>query len=406
MNPTITGHQGGPSDSDIAALDPANRAAFRFAARRDSAPDTSRPVSTPTPPAPAAPKTRPRGRLLIATLMLIACSAGIFSVWDSLLRYRAYGVVTGRIIEVGVPIEGVLTGVHVGEGDQIRQNSKLATVEDLEYEHELSRVGDELKIIEATLQAEIARVQWQSHVEETEMTKSIAELFESASRMHSENGALELLRYQLNYNRDLHQKNAASRVDMDSFEIQERAKKEELDSIEKAIVVLKQRATKAAESPRLGQEQIQPLIAKSEMLLHEIERLRARKAQGEIRSPVNGTVLRRIRPAGECIKENEPLFAVMEEASLEIELFLPQEMSANYNVGDTIKLKIEPFEELVPCEVTAIGAEHRKPPEHIEVFYRSNVRLLPVRVRPQAPFATDRRMSVGAVAKLPHFGLF
>ncbi len=55
---------------------------------------------------------------------------------------------------------------------------------------------------------------------ETEMTKSIAELFESASRMHSENGALELLRYQLNYNRDLHQKNAASRVDMDSFEIQ------------------------------------------------------------------------------------------------------------------------------------------------------------------------------------------
>jgi multidrug resistance efflux pump len=406
MNPSITSHlsNAGPTDSDLAALDPTSRNAFRFAARRDNVPEPVRTQAAPA--APVAPKTRPRGRLLIATLMLLACSAGIFSVWDSLLRYRAYGVVTGRIIEVGVPIEGVLTAVHVSEGETVRQDSKLATVEDLEYEHELARVSDELRITEATLQAEIARVQWQSHVEETEMTKSIAELFESAGRMHNENGALELLRYQLNFNRDLHKKNAASRVDLDSFEIQERAKKEELESIEQAIVVLKQRATKAAESPRLGKEQIQPLIAKSEMLLNEIKRLRARNGQGEVKSPVNGTVLRRIHPAGECIKENDALFAVMEEASLEIEMYLPQDMSAKYKVGDVVKVKIEPFEELVPCEVTAIGAEHRKPPEHIEVFYRTNIRLLPVRVRPQAPFATDRRMAVGAVAKLPHFGMF
>lgn len=93
----------------------------------------------------------------------------------------------------------------------------------------------------------------------------------------------------------------------------------------------------------------------------------------------------------------------MEESSLEIELFLPQEMTATYDVGDTVELRIEPFEELVPCEVVSIGSEHRQPPANIEVFYRKSVKLLPVKVKPAAKFMNDRRMSVGAVAKLPHF---
>jgi HlyD family secretion protein len=301
-------------------------------------------------------------------------------------------------------MDGVLTSVHVTEGDDVRQDTQLAKVVDLEFEQQLARVADELRIAEATLQAEIAKVQWQSHVEETEMTKSIAELFESAGRMHDEHGSLDVLRYQLQLNRELHKKQASVEVDLTTFEIQERAKKEELDSIEKAIVVLKQRAERAVTSPRLGAEQIQPMIAKSEMLLNEIARLRERIAQGDLRSPVNGTVLRRHHPAGECVKSHEALFSVMEESSLEIEVFLPQHMSGDYKVGDTVELKIEPFNELVPCKVTAIGAEHRRPPENIEVFYRTNVRLLPIRLKPVGKFADEKKLSVGSVAKLPHFG--
>lgn len=379
-----------------------DRSQFRFAARRDSINEQLR-TNAPTP-APQAPPTRPRGRLLIALLMLIACSAGIATVWDSLLRYSAYGVVTGRIIEVGVPMDGVLTSVNVSEGDVVRQKTRLASIVDLDFEHQLARVADELRFTEASLQAEIAKIQWQSHVEETEMTKSIAELFESASRMHNESGSLELLRYQLNLNRDLHAKDASSRVDLDSYEIQERAKHEELESIQQAILVLKDRAEKAVASPRLGAEQIQPMIAKSEMLLNEISRLRSKIGQGDLRSPVNGTILRRHRPAGECIKSHDPLFSVLEESSLEIEVYLPQHMSGDYKIGDIVKLRIDPIEELVACEVVNIAAEHRRPPDHIEVFYRSNVHLLPVRLKPLDAFADGKKLSVGSIAKLPHFG--
>lgn len=378
------------------------RSAFRFSKRREHSGEPARTGSVAA--VALSGKTRPRGRLLIATLMIIACGAGAFTVWDSLFRYQAYGVVTGRIIEVGVPIEGILTSLYVKEGDAVRQDAQLARVMDLEFEQQLARVTDELRIADATLQAEIAKVRWQSQVDDTEMTKSIAELYESTGRMHQEHGSLDLLRNQLERTKELHLKNATTNLELSTFTIQENAKQEELNSLQQWVKVLTERARRAAESPRLGVEQIQPMIAKSEMLLNEISRLRERIAQGSLRSPVNGTVLRRYHPAGECIKPNEPLFSMIEESSLEVEVFLPQQLSDAYKVGDTIRLKIEPFDELVPCEVTSIGAEHRRPPDNIEVFYRSHVRLLPIRVKPLGEFLSDKKLSVGSVAKLPHFG--
>ena len=404
MQPPMTSqHTKANFEADgVAAVDQLARGAFRFAnPRNQPSPPVANTVAVSQPP-----KTRPRGRILIVLLLLLSCSAGIATVWDSLLRYRAYGVVTGRIIEVGVPVDGVLTSVHVSEGDVVRQDARLAKVSDLEFEQQLERVCDELRIADATLQAEMAKVQWQTHVEETEMTKSIAELFETAGRMHEEHGSLDVLRYHLEQTKELHAKKAVPASDLDTCTIQVDAKREQLDSIQQAIVVLKERAQRAVASPRPGAEQLQPMIAKSEMLLNEIARLRQRIAQGELRSPVNGTILRRHHPAGECIKSAQPLFSVLEESSLEIEIFLPQKMSDEYKVGDTIEVKIDPFEELVACEVIAIGAEHRRPPENIEIFYRSHIRLLPIRLKPLGKFATEKRLSVGSVAKLPYTGNF
>ena len=130
------------------AGEPSGRSAFRFSNRREHFSEPARTASVAPVASPG--KTRPRGRVLIATLMIMACGAGAFTVWDSLFRYQAYGVVTGRIIEVGVPIEGVLTSLYVKEGDAVRQDTQLAKVVDLEFEQQLARVTDELRIADAT----------------------------------------------------------------------------------------------------------------------------------------------------------------------------------------------------------------------------------------------------------------
>ncbi|MBL8819736.1 MAG: HlyD family efflux transporter periplasmic adaptor subunit [Planctomyces sp.] len=381
------------------------RTAFRFSQDRvagSAGASVARPPQTTPTSAATPPASRSRGRLLILLLLLAAGSGGILTVWDSLLRYKAYGVVTGHIINVATPIDGVVSTVHVREGELVRQDTPLAVIHDLKLEQSLARVTDELRVAEAELNAELAKVQWQSHVEETEMTRSIAEFFESTGRMHAELGNLELIREQLNRNTILAEQQATSMWEKESFQIQEKAATENLNAIQQSLVILKERAEKAASSPRLGAEQIQPLVAKSEMLLNEIQRIRGLIALGELKSPVSGTVLRRHHPAGECLKSHESLFSVIEESTLEIELFLPQEMSRRYQVGDKIDVRIDPLEELVACEVVSIGKEHRSPPQQIEIFYRSNIQLLPVRLKPLKPFADENKLPVGAVAKLPH----
>lgn len=370
----------------------------------DNGPGETAARTEPVAATPRTPPSRRSGRLLLAGLMFAACSAGVATVWDSLLRYRAYGVVTGRIVDVSAPIDGVLQSVHVREGDEIREQTRLAIVADLQSEQQLERVADELKIAEARLHAEIARIQWQAQVQDTEMTRSLAEFHEGVGQVHETVGSLNVIRNELRRTQELISGNAAREVDYVNQTIREQAQKDKLAAVQKALAVLKERAETAASVPRLGKEQVAPLVAKVDMLLNETERIRRWISQGDLRAPVNGRILHRHHPAGEYVKSSDPLFSVIEDASLEIELFLPQEMTDEFRIGDTIKLKIEPFEELVPCEVTQIGSQHRHPPSNIEVFYRRDVKLLPVKVRPAAPFAGDHRLSVGAVAKLPHFG--
>ncbi|MEZ6042729.1 MAG: HlyD family efflux transporter periplasmic adaptor subunit [Planctomycetaceae bacterium] len=389
----------------------AERAAFRFHHRTDSPQAATNQVEgsgrPPEESESAALKPtlqRPRGRMLIAILMLAACASGVLTVWDNLFRYKAYGVVTGRIIDVATPIDGILESVHVREGQVVHQNTLLAKVSDLEYEQKLERIADELRIVEATLTAEMARIKWQSHVDETEMTRAIAEFHEATGTIHKEHGTLEILRDQLERTRIEREQRATTASDLIEKTIEERSHAEKLESLHESLTVLKERAQRAEETPRLGTEQIEPISAKADSLLNEIDRIREWMAQGMLKAPVNGIVLRRHHPAGECIKSHEQIFSVLEEGTVEIELFVHQDISDTFEVGDRVNLNIEPFKSPVECEVIAIGSEHRRPPEHIEIFYRSNVRLLPVKLRPTGPEANDARLRIGAVARLPHIG--
>ena len=405
----MTSNRKTPDSSDDSSKEA--RRTFRFSTPQnasgsltDSSPTSAETKEHTTTVATATPATtRPRGRFLIAVLMLLACGSGLFTVWDNLLRYKAYGVVTGKIVNISAPIDGVLKYVHVREGDQVRQDTRLATVFDLTYEQNLSRIEDEITVAEADLHAQLAKVRWESHVQDTEITRSLADFYEGAGAVHEQEGTLAVIRNELKRTQQLIATNAAKENDFVNQSIQESANEDKLVAVEQALEVLKDRAEKAADAPRLGSEQIKPLVAKIDLLLNETKRIREWMAQEDLRAPVNGIILSRHRPAGECIRSHETLFSLMEESSLEIELFLPQDMTATYEIGDTIELRIEPFENLVPCEVVSIGSEHRQPPANIEVFYRKAVKLLPVKVKPSAEFATDKRMSVGAVAKLPHF---
>ena len=357
------------------------------------------------PTASTAPPHRPRGRALIAFLMFGACAFGIFTVWDSFARYGAYGVVVGRTIEVSSAIDGKVCHTDFLDGDVVEQNSALATVKNLEIENKILQVQDELKIAEAKLVAETARIRWQAHVQETETTRAIAEFFETRSRLEDVNGQLNVLRDQIQADKFLNQHSSVPKRQLRQRELEKAAQESRIVEIKNEMNVLQTRAQKAQDAPRLDKEQTLPLQMTCEKLRQELVRLEAIREQGQIKSPVDGRILWSQRFEGERVDRHEPMYRILQESTLEIEMFVPQSMTLQYQVGDVVQLKIEPFSERVNCRVTAIGTEHREPPEQIERFYNKSTKLLPIRVIPERKFRNVNRLPVGAVAKLPQFAI-
>src|SRR5437764_1397469 len=113
------------------------------------------PMTVPTP----LPK-RPKGRWFIGLLLLTGCAYAGYHVWDGFFRYTAYGTVTGRLVQLSPPWDGELAFLSVREGDRVRQGEVLATLENHELRQKLDQTDDELRVAQATLEAEAARLKW------------------------------------------------------------------------------------------------------------------------------------------------------------------------------------------------------------------------------------------------------
>lgn len=350
--------------------------------------------------APAALITRPGRRFVVTAVIFLTCAAGITTTWDSLTPDQAYGVITGNITCISAPNDGVLTWVHVQEGDHVKQDSRLATVCKLDCEQSLARVADELRTVAAELHTKIAHVQWESPIEHPGMSRSVTDQPAVAAVVHESPVVLGVIRNELARTHARVQTKAITADDV----IQAGDQQDRLSSIQTSLQELKIRAEAAALIPRLGTAELAPLVARIDKLLHEAARIRTWKSQAELRATVDGRILQRHLLTGEDIEAHQPLFSILDESSLEIEMYLPIEMTAGYKVGDVMSLRIDSFDQLVPCKVTSIGSEPRRPPGKIERYYRKNAKLLAVRVRPPRNLATNHRMSVGAVARLPHCG--
>ncbi len=113
------------------------------------------PVARPTP----LPK-RPKGRWFVGVILFLLVGGAVYAVWDSYWRYQAYGTVTGHLIQVSPPWDGVLQYLQVQEGDAVRQGQLLLTVDNTELRQRHAQLGDELRVAQATLEAEAARLKW------------------------------------------------------------------------------------------------------------------------------------------------------------------------------------------------------------------------------------------------------
>ncbi len=355
----------------------------------------SPPVMSATPPRP------PRGRFFVVGMVLTVMAFGVFRVWDSFFHYTAFGVIEGRTVEVPAPVTGLVRYVHVREGDHVRQGDFLLTLEQHDLELRLGRLDDQLRLAQAKLEAELSATQWR-------VAQYLIE-FHKASGEYSEKWA-EVRERQVRWQR-AHQarariaamieKKTATADELEAAVAEEHAQRDRLETLVEGLISWQKRSQIAELQTQAKLDVMQPLLAELRNLESEQARQRDELARGVVRSPVNGTVLTRHRFTGEGAEHLQTLFTILEENSLEIVLYVPQQRIDEFQPDQNLDVSLPPFQNHIACRVARLGDENVSPPSQIQRHYAHQAKLLPVHLLPADVRLEETRVQLGAVVQLP-----
>jgi multidrug resistance efflux pump len=365
------------------------------------------PAARPTP----LPK-RPKGRWFIGLILLTACGFVGYQVWQAFFRYRAYGTVHGHVVELSAPWDGVIAHYHVREGDTVRQGDLLLTLENTELRHRHARLGDELRVAQAELEAEAVRLKWHAafHLDQTQSAS--ARHFENWGRLLREQATVDRLRGELETAERLKLTHAVSEEEVARLRADLRGQNERVEKLRSALSADKGRADLTdcllADSGDLGDNlrrdgevQLRPFTAKIASLQAERARLDEQMKLGQIRAPANGLVVRVNRLPGERCRPAEPIVALLEEGSLQVVLYLPQKVSTDLPVEAEVGLVLDPYPGRLSATVERVGDNFEPAPDHISRHYAHGEKLLPVYLRPHPEDARWMALKMNGVVKLP-----
>ncbi len=366
------------------------------------------PVARPTP----LPK-RPKGRWFVGVILLGICGLATYNVWHTYFRYRAYGTVTGRIIELSPPWQGVVHEILVREGDTVRQGQLLMSVNNTELQQRHAQLGDEIVIAQANLQAEIAKLKWQVAFSIDQGQGVVATYYEMWGRLLQEQAKLEEITTTLKRAARLYNQQAMSTEEIEQLRSNKKGLEEKIAKLKESLDELKKRAELASALLQKGTElskghtengydQLKPSLARIEALQAERSRIQERLDQGRLCASANGLVVKIHRFAGESCKAAEPVLSILEEGSLQVVLFLPQKSSTLLAEGDGVNVVIEPHAQRLNCEVVRLGEKYEPAPDNIKRHYAADEKLLPVYLQPKDETVRWMALRVGGVVELPY----
>jgi membrane fusion protein (multidrug efflux system) len=323
-------------------------------------------AATPTPP----PK-RPTGRLLVGTFLMALLAAGAYVFWDSAFRFHAYGQIEAHRVPIRVLTSGIVQRIYVAEGDKVRAGELLAVIDNVDLEHRLHRTRNDLRLVEAQLDALMTRLRRDSH-------DDAAEYFELASKLRAHRAELESLDRSLERLLKLKSEGIVTQHQYEKVHFSQKAQTEMIGMLGKAVEKLQQRTSTDTGDLGLPTDIIEPALVRIENIKDKLVRLQELLRMIEIRSPITGIVVKRSFLTGNWVEAGQITMEIVEESSTEPVIYLEQESTKSLSIGDSYSIFVEPNHTPMVCKVKRIGTEFMPAPISIERFYDKNEPLLPV----------------------------
>ncbi len=343
---------------------------------------------------------RPKGKLLLVAILIACLGFAVFVVWNTFLRYSAYGVVTGRIVELTSPWPANVEAVYVRAGDTVRQGDIIAIVNDPELEASIDRVGDELRSAQAELDAQVAMLAVVAHNRRDQNLKIRADYHDLKGRLLSEQSERDSLKSKLTRRLELLESGAVSSEEIVSFRYSIQALSDKIEHLKQAVSVLEERLEET-DQLSIDEATLEPWFAKIEQSQAAIRRLREKQRRGTLRASTSGTVLAISRHVGERVGQEEPLIELLQDGSIELVVFVRQDQASKFQVGQTTQAIVEPIDQQLSCQVVRIGDRYEKPLAQIQSYYRRSENLLPVYLRPPTDLPAEPPLRLGSVVRVP-----
>ena len=364
-------------------------------------PKHSGPRSSETPEhAPPEVSRRPNARRTVVAILVASLGFSVFAAWNTFLRYSAYGIVSGRVMELTSPWPAKVEAVYVRAGDTVRQGDILAIVSDPELDASIDRLGDEIRSAQAELDAQVALLAVAAHNRRDENQKIRANYYDLKGQLLSEESKLASLESKLALRLQLLKSGTVSNEEIDSTRYIIQGLNDKIEHLQQAVHTLEERLEESDETS-IDEAALAPSLAKIEQFQAEIRRLRERQLQGTLRAPSGGTVMSISRHAGERVRQEDPFIELLQDGSIELVIFVQQDQASTFAVGQTIDAVVAPLDQQLSCEVVRIGDRYEKPVYQIQSHYRRAENLLPVHLRPLTDLSSETPLRLGSVVRIP-----
>lgn len=354
------------------------------------------PPKAPARPTPAA--HRPKGRWFMGSFVLGVLGLVAFKVWNTFLRYEAYGLVAGRELEVVSPWLGAIEAVHVREGEEVRQGQLLCTLSNLVLAQDRRRLQDELRVVQADLAVELSRLELERMSHADRLTEARAEYYEAWGELLAQQARADDLQQRYERQLLLYQSGVIAEEALVALREEAGGLTDKVAQLARGV---EERRRRSELEGGAGEERLRPHAERLRLLEADLERVGERLRQGEVRAPVTGTVVRRACFVGELASPERALFVLLEEGSERIDLYVQQDQADALPLGAEVALELAPEDELVRCRVEHRGGAYTVPPSSVARFTLAGELFLPVSLVPVAPPDERPELRIGALAKLP-----
>ncbi len=184
-------------------------------------------------------KKRAKGRGFFAFLFLAVLTSAGYALWSNFLQFQSYGVIDGRLISVASPWDGTIVSWQVRDGDLVQQGDVLAKINNLDMQHELAALGDELKMTQAQLDAEMSRVRFDVQGFSERSQKAVAEHLQASGELLAAKAKYKDLDSKLERARRLLKTKNVSKSQYEELYYETIGQKQKIEKLEEAVEVLR-----------------------------------------------------------------------------------------------------------------------------------------------------------------------